>query len=244
MKLRNRIITLLAGMTMLLFLAAPSFAAEYTLDSGTCTFDGEVLTANFDNGELVESIGNLEPGDALEYSVTYTNNSDETVDFYMLAKTIQTLEDSKDTAKNGGYRFVLKDSGPNGETVLFDNSEVGGDTVIANLEGLKQATNATQEYFHIHQLAPGQSGKTFLRIEFEEETQANEYMDTVGDLRLSYAAEVATKGNNEEPPTENNPRTGDSSDLLKYILMMTAALLIGLLAFISWRKDRKDGEEV
>ena len=245
MKYRNRIITLLVGMTMLLFMSVPAFAAEYTLDSGECDFDGEQLTANFDGGDLVDSISTLEPGDSLELTVKYSNSSDKTVDYYMSATTLQTLEESKDAAKNGGYRFVLKDSGPNGETVLFDNSEVGGDTVIAGLEGLKQATNATQSYFFIHKLAPGQKGQTYLRVEFEEETQANDYMDTVGKLRLSYAAEIDTSGGNNgnNKTYENNPRTGDSSDLLKYLMMMTAALLIGILAFISRRKDRKDGDE-
>ena len=244
MKYRNRIITLLTGMTMLLFMSVPAFAVEYTLDGGTCVFDGEQLTSSFSEGDLIDPSSNLEPGDALEFTVSYENDSDKTVDYYMSATTLQTLEESKDAAENGGYRFVLKDSGPNGETVLFDNSNVGGDTVIANLEGLKQATNATKDYFHIHQLKPGQKGQTYLRIEFEEETQANDYMDTVGKLKLSYAVETAATGGGGGNNTyENNPKTGDASDLLKYILMMTAALLIGLLAIISLRKDRKDGDE-
>jgi len=230
---------------MMVFMAVPAFAVNYPLDDGTCSFDGESLNASFDDGSLVDRIAGLEPGDSLEYTVTYSNDSDVTVDYYMLAKTLQTLEESKDVAENGGYRFVLKDTGPNGETVLFDNSKVGGDTIIANLEGLQQATNATQEYFHINQLKPGQQAKTYLRVEFEEETQANDYMDTIGDLRVAYAVELAPKQGN--PPDkkiyEHNPRTGDTTSLLKYILMMTAAVLVGLLAFISWRKDRKEGEK-
>lgn len=245
MKLRKLMPILLTCAAMMLFSAAPAFAVNYPLDDGTCVFDGEDLNANFDNGTLLDSISGLEPGDSLEYTVTYSNDSDVTVEYYMLAKTLQTLEESKNVAENGGYRFVLKDIGPNGETVLFDNSKVGGDTVIANLEGLQQATNATQEYFHINQLAPGQSAKTYLRVEFEEETQANDYMDTIGDLRIAYAVELTPTGNGNNPPdtVENNPKTGDSSDLLKYIVMMTAALLLGLLAFFSWRKDRKEDEK-
>ncbi len=65
-------------------------------------FDGESLDANFDNGTLVDRIAGLEPGDSLEYTVTYSNDSDVTVDYYMLAKTLKTLEESKDVAENGG----------------------------------------------------------------------------------------------------------------------------------------------
>lgn len=245
MKHRNRICILLTCAALMLFMAVPAFAVNYPLNDGTCVFDGDSLNANYDDGTLVDRIAGLEPGDSLEYTVTYSNDSDVTVDYYMLAKTLQTLEQSKDVAENGGYRFVLKDIGPNGETVLFDNSKVGGDTVIANLKGLQQATNATQEYFHINQLKPGQSAKTYLRVEFEEETQANDYMDTIGDLRIAYAVELPpTKGDVPDKKTyENHPKTGDTTDILKYILMMTAAVLVGLLAFISWRKDRKEDEK-
>ena len=246
MKHRNKILILLTCAALMLFMAVPAFAVNYKLDDGTCEFDGDSLNANFDNGTLVDRIAGLEPGDSLEYTVTYSNDADVTVDYYMLAKTLQTLEESKDVAENGGYRFVLKDIGPNGETVLFDNSKVGGDTIIANLEGLQQATNATQEYFHINQLKPGQSAKTYLRVEFEEETQANDYMDTIGDLRIAYAVELTPKKGGDVPKKkvyEHNPKTGDTSDFLKYILMMTAAVLVGLLAFISWRKDRKEDKK-
>ena len=67
-------------------------------------------------------------------------------------------------------------------------------------------------------------------------------MDTLGKLRLSYAVETVKPGSNGTP-YENNPRTGDTTSFLKYILMMTAAVLVGILAFLSWRKDRKDGDE-
>lgn len=246
MKHRNRICILLTCAVLMLFMSVPAFAVNYPLTDGTCVFNGETLDANFDDGTLVDKISGLEPGDSLEYTVTYSNDSDVTVDYYMLAKTLQTLEESKDVAENGGYRFVLKDIGPNGETVLFDNSKVGGDTVIADLEGLQQATNATQEYFHINQLKPGQTAQTYLRVEFEEETQANDYMDTIGDLRIAYAVELTPLKNGDVPPKkvyEHNPKTGDTTDILKYILMMTAAVLVGLLAFISWRKDRKEDEK-
>lgn len=245
MKHKNRILTLLISAAMVILMSAPAFANNNVLESGTCKYNGTTLKANFSSGDLVTRIASLEPGDSLEYTVTYSNDSNDTVDYYMLADTLQTLEDSKSVAENGGYRFVLRDSGPQGETVLFDNSKVGGDKLkTVKLEGLHQATNATQKYFHIHRLKPGEKGTTYLRVEFDEETEANDYMDTAGALRIGYAVEKVSSGKgSQNPAVESHPRTGDTFDLLKYIVIMTLALLVGILAFISWRKDRKDGDE-
>ncbi len=247
MKHRNLIFSLLLSAAMVILMSAPAFANNNVLESGTCKYNGTTLKANFSSGDLVTRIASLEPGDSLEYTVTYSNDSNETVDYYMLADTLKTLEESKSVAENGGYRFVLKDNGPQGETVLFDNSKVGGDKLkTVKLEGLHQATNATQTYFHIHRLKPGEKGTTYLRVEFEEETEANDYMDTAGALRIGYAVEKVTPGKDngsKKPVAESHPRTGDSMDLLKYIVIMTLAVLVGVLAFISWRKDRKDGDE-
>ena len=53
-------------------------------------------------------------------------------------------------------------------------------------------------------------------------------MDTVGKLRLSYAAEIDTSGGNNgnNKTYENNPRTGDSSDLLKYLMMIHGVFFV------------------
>ena len=38
-------------------------------------------------------------------------------------------------------------------------------------------------------------------------------------------------------------KTGDNVNLLPYILLMTLALILGILAVFSRRRDRKDGDE-
>lgn len=247
MRTKHRIITLLTAFALMICMTMSVSAQDYS-ETGTCTFNGSSLETSFSDGDLVDAISNLEPGDSLEYLITYKNDSSDTTYWYMLSEVVKTLEESQDIAKNGGYTFVLKNIGPGDEeTTYFDNSEVGGDTVVANLEGLKQATNATQDYFFIQRLAPGEKGKTYLKVAFDGETQANAYNDTVGTLKIAYAVETKVEGKTEKGKNkviyENNPRTGDQTDLLKYVLLMTAALILAILAFILRRRDkRREGD--
>ncbi len=245
MKINRILIAFL--MTLALVMAAPAaaFAVDYSNNDAQCSYDGEKITSNFESSDLATSISNLEPGDTLEYEVTYSNKSGQSTEWYMLNDAIETLEESKDVAENGGYTYVLKNIGPDGtETTYFDNSKVGGTNKPAGLEGLKQATNATREYFFIQELGPGQSGRTYLKVELDGESQVNDYMDTKGVLRLAYAVEKIQPGHGDkDKPAESHPRTGDPFDLVKAGMVMILALIIAVIAFLFWKKDRKDGDE-
>ena len=207
---------------------------------GACQYNGNEITSDFTSEEFAASQSDLEPGDDLAYKVTYTNNSNRTTYWYMRNSVLETLEEAKKQAENGGYTYVLKNIGPDGtETTLFDNSEVGGETKKADLEGLKQATNATGNFFYIQELKPGETGTTSLYVALDGETEVNDYMDTRGALMVSYAVEDQSGNNTEQP----SPRTGDTMDLWKFILLMAAAVAVAILAIVSWRRDRKDGEK-
>lgn len=242
MKKKNFMIAFLMAMTIVLAAPYAAFAEEYSVDDAACSFDGSEISSNFESSDLATYLSHLEPGDKLDYQVTYTNNSGKTTEWYMLNDVLETLEESKDAAENGGYTYVLKNIGPDGtETTYFDNSEVGGETKTGGLEGLHQATNATRDYFFIQQLSPGQSGKTSLHVELDGETQVNDYWDTKGVVRLSYAVEIVEPG--QRIIQDGAARTGDPFDLMKGLLVMILALIIGLLAILGRRKDRKDGDE-
>ena len=242
MKKKNFMIAFLMAMTIVLAAPYAAFAEEYSVDDAACSFDGSEISSNFESSDLATYLSHLEPGDKLDYQVTYTNNSGKTTEWYMLNDVLETLEESKDAAENGGYTYVLKNIGPDGtETTYFDNSEVGGETKTGGLEGLHQATNATRDYFFIQQLAPGQSGKTSLHVELDGETQVNDYWDTKGVVRLAYAVEIVEPG--QRVIQDGATRTGDPLDLMEGLLVMSLAFMIGLVALLSRRKDRKDGDE-
>ena len=239
-------IALLMALTMVMAIPAVAFAEDFEDKNAACSYDGSEISSNFDSADLATLMSNLEPGDTLEYEVKYTNNSGKTTEWYMLNDALETLEENGDAAKNGGYTYVLKNIGPNGtETVIFDNSKVGGEGTKGGLVGLKQATNATKDYFYIQRLKPGQSGKTSLTVALDGETQANDYMDTKAVIRLAYAVEEITPANPDNPdkPDASTVKTGDTFGLMKGLLLMTLALVLGILAFVSRKIDRRDGDE-
>ena len=110
------------------------------------------------------------------------------------------------------------------------------------MEGLHQATNATEEWFFIQKLKQGQKAYTELYVKFDGESEVNDYMDTYGKLEVAYAVELDKAGKHKKT-TSSSTRTGDTTNLLWPMLLMTAALLTAILTLLSRRKDRKEGDE-
>lgn len=246
---RHYIISLLTAVALIIAMSGFAYGIQFPTQEGSCEYDGTEITSDFDASGPDASQSGLEPGDEVDYVVTYTNNSDETTEWYMINTVLETLEKNGNQAENGGYTYLLKNVGPDGtETVLFDNSKtVGGKNSNKEKgynipEGLKEATNATGEYFFIQELKPYQSGKTILHVSFEGESEVNDYMDTEGALMVKYAVEKKAKG--EKKTIYSHTKTGDNMDLLKFLALMSAAVLVAILAILSWRRDRReDGDE-
>ena len=244
MRLRHLPMTLLLILALTLAMSSVSFGESHSFTE-KCKYNGEDIVSDFNSDEFAAQIKNMEPGDELEYTITYTNGTSETTEWYMRNKVLETLEQKKDPAENGGYTYILRNVGPGGkETTLFDNSEVGGEAKVANLEGLKQATNATGQYFFIQKLTAGQSGKTLLHVEFDGETEVNDYMDTDGGLMLAYAVEKdGTKTKTIERKTGTPVKTGDEGGFKMYYILAVAAAVVLILCIFSWRRDRRKGGE-
>lgn len=225
------------GMSQAVFSAEPKPDAVYV-------FDGNTINDTAGGAEDIDKqISSLQPGDDLTLTFQYTNDSNSTTYWYMENNIKDTLETASD--QNGGYTYTLTDNGPNGETVIFDSDAVGGnDSPSGAGQGLKAATNATGEWFFIHELAAGKSGYTTLYVALDGESETNSYMSSQGKLQVNYAVE-------KQPPGEdkvinkpgNTTKTGDTFNPLLAIAALTAALLAALLAILSYFRDRKDGEE-
>jgi hypothetical protein len=249
------------------YLPALAQSSEF---SGSCEFDGKNINSDFKTGKIAETVTDMEPGDSASFTVKYTNNSSDKTDWYMSNKVIQTLEKANSSkkgvtspgtgqAENGGYTYeLIHTDKDNKQTVLFSNREVGGDARPGNMQGLEQATNALDDWFYIQTIGKGESGSVTLNIELEGETQANDYMDTEGELELRFAVEL-TKDGTVAPPGEKTPdkelktktvyktksgngvRTGDTNHPGMWVSIMAfSGLTLLVLAIISIRRDRKE----
>lgn len=245
---RTIIITMLA-LALALAMSCTVFAAT---PNGVYTFDGsDIKTTN--GGDISKPLSEMEPGDTVKIELHYVNDSDETTEWYMKNSVIKTLEDSS-TASNGGYSYTLTNVGPDGKrTVLYDSEEVGGEDTHGGT-GLEQATNGTDDWFFIQELASGETGKTLLDVTLDGETQVNSYQDTDGSLDIQYAVEKVkegekivkkvTKRKTVTKKVPGNPvNTGDTTNLLPMVGLFAAAVLLLLLAVWNHRRNRKDGEE-
>lgn len=224
------IIVLAAAMTQAVF------AVNTPVNGGTFTYDGTDIVAD-DYASLVEEISGMEPGDSLEITQEYVNGSDVETDWYLL-NVNQTLEDA--VAQNGGYSYKLVAGG----NVIFDSDAVGGSDSPESKTGLELATDATEEFFHIDTLGPGESGETTLYVALDGESQPNAYEGKNGELELQYAVEETPE---DEVIIEKTRRrtvnTGDQTNMIASVAVFGIALILLILAIRSYRKDRKGGDE-
>ena len=249
-----RLIPVLALMIAMIAGSALSVSAEsydYTDRDFHCYFQNGRMVENFDGKTIAQAVEDLQPGDDMTFKVVYENKSDDTTDWYMENAVAKTLEQARDRAvqvrgigkaENGGYSYELIHVDKYGKEDVLFNSE-GTDKVfgseddeeITGREGLKQATNALEDWFYIQTLEPGEDGEVILKVALEGETEVNDYMDTDGELNVRFAVEKP------EPGTRKIVKTGDYNNLTKWVAVMLAAgVLLIVLAIFSKKKDRKE----
>lgn len=229
----------LLSLLLTLGMSQAAFAQSNSANGGTYTYNGSKITDKAGKA-IDEAIRGMEPGDDLTIKFTYSNKSDVTTYWYMENKVIETLEQTAKASKDGGYTYRLTNVGPDGsKTDIFNSDAVGGGQKPEGIkQGLKAATDATGDWFFIQELDAGQSGHTELYVALDGESQVNSYMKTKGQLQINYAVEDQPPG--ETPPV--GPKTGDNFALLPALAALTAAALAMLLAILSYRRDRKDGD--
>ena len=145
-----------------------------------------------------------------------------------------------------------------------DNRDVGGDTVAGGMEGLEQATNALDDWFFIQTLNQGESGTVILNVEFDGETEVNDYMDTDGGLAVRFAVELAPTAPTPTPSNTSNPtptpsggtssggggggssvtknavKTGDPTNLPLIIGALVAGVVLLIVALVLRKKQNAE----
>ena len=213
------------------------------------TKDHKMVT-NFTAEELGRVIDNLQPGDDVTFKVTYQNQAKETTEWYMQNEVEQTLEKTKaakkvegtGTPEEGGYTYELTNYGDDGsKEVLFNSTEqvIGGrEKPIKGKEGLEEATNALDEWFHLKTLESGEGGYLILNIAFEGETEVNDYMDTDGIVNMQFAVELEEP---EKTPPHKRVNTGDYTQITMWVaILLAAGVLLMIFAIFSVKRDKKE----
>ncbi|MBQ6663680.1 MAG: hypothetical protein IJM69_09100 [Firmicutes bacterium] len=243
--MKKKSIGLLAVLILLLGLVIPAAVQAETFngsDDWKVTFTTDAtLVSNFHNNVLSDTLSEMEPGDVARFQIELVSAHASDADWYMKNNVLYSLEDrSKNAATAGGgytYRLVFTDAAGK-ENVLFSSKNVGGETITPAGEGLHEATDALKDYFYLGTFKQGQTGKMFLEVSLEGESQGNDYQDTLADLVMQFAVEL--------PETKKvyTPKTGDPSHLLPYYIAIAAAgLILLVLAIVLWRKRKGDGEK-
>jgi hypothetical protein len=244
MKRINKITTLLLALMTVLMMSQAAFAETY--DGGTFSYNGSSISNSKANASIDQAISNLEPGDSITFTFTYKNNSDVSTEWYLENQVIKTLEESSKDAKDGGYTYELINNGKKeGRVVIFSSKAVAGkaeQNPDKSDQGLKSATNATGDWLYIDTLAAGQSGTTTLTVALDGESQANNYQTTNGQLRIAYGVEDTAVGE-DIIKHRKGVDTGDTTNLILPAAAFIGAAILLILAILSYRKDRKDGEE-
>lgn len=190
--MKKRVITWIMAALLL-----GSSMTAYAAENATVTFNKDEKieytgVGTYEDGtpKLSTSFEGIAPGETAEQTITMYNANDKTVDFYMNASVLQTLEESANQAKGAGYVIKLTA----GDSVLYD-SNVGGyasDNAEGSKEGLMEMNEGALEgYVLVATLAKDESKDIKLSIFFDGEAMDNDsqsvdYSNTFGQLGFSF----------------------------------------------------------
>ncbi|MBR3275468.1 MAG: LPXTG cell wall anchor domain-containing protein [Eubacterium sp.] len=227
----KKILKAAAVLALAAVIAVPVFAEHFDGEPNwqTTFTENGVLTNNFIK---TDAIRQLQPGDDLTLTITTIHNYAEESDWFISNEVTKTLEEGA-AASGGAYEYTLTFKGPGGEKTLYDSKTVGG---VNSSEGLKDATNAMEDYIFLDTMKKGQTGTVTLNITLDGETEMNNYQRTLGDLKINFAVEV------EEPQKEIKiVKTGDETNNFPFfIAIIVCGVVILVIAIILLKKRREN----
>ncbi len=245
---------LAAAASVLLATAVPSTALAAHLTgaskwSATYNSSGR-MEETYNAQEYVDQVGNLQPGDDITFEVSAIHDNDSSADWYVSNDVISSLEESRESAANGGsnYEYLLTWEGPKESRELYNSQAVGGD----DSDGLNEATEAMEDFIFLENMSKGQTGKVTIKVTLDGETEGNAYFDTLAKLKVRFAVEPVEPEKKTTSRTTTNTvtnnrelvRTGDDTKLFPfYVAMFVSGVLLLALAIISLRERRKEQEE-
>ena len=243
--MRKKILCLVMAGTMTVGTGTTVYAEDFTSQGDwSVTFDGEGMESSFSSQEMADEIYGILPGDSIEIKVDVRNDSQEDTDWYMSNEVLKSLEEGS-TAQGGAYGYYLRYvNGSGEETVLFDSDTIGGDEG----EGaLQEVTGSLEDYFYLDRLGSEEGGSVYLTVALDGETQGNDYQNTLAQLQMNFATEIAQPDTVQEKDRiiyrTRRVKTGDESQTLLYSTIALASGLVLLGSGVMALKKKKDSEE-
>ena len=89
---KQYLLRILLAAALVLAMAASCFAADKNVQ-GECWYEGgKTIASNFDTTEFYSTpIGNLQPGDDVQFTITFTNRYSKDTDWYMENTVLESL---------------------------------------------------------------------------------------------------------------------------------------------------------
>ena len=253
--MRKKIIYSVMALLLMLSTSMTAFAEDFTGGDNWSVYFSEdkKMVSTFGKNEFDDAIYQLQPGDSVTISLKPENRYNESTNWYMTNEVLNSLEDTKNVqAMGGAYSYLLYYTDASGaQTTLFDSDTVGGETTVDNKQGLNQATNSLEDWFFLETLKSGESSSITLKVTLDGETQGNAYQNTLADLMMNFAVEVADQTTPETTTTKTDtprtytsrPKTGDQFPILVFSIVAMVSGIICVILVI-FRLRRRDDDDV
>lgn len=252
----KRVLSALLGFLLALALPAAAFAEH--IDGSTDWYveynqAGNVVD-NYTQKSWADNVSKIQPGDDITLTIEIRQNNDTSADWYLSNAVLKSLEDGD--ASGSAYGYTLSYEGPSNSRTLYESQSVGGQ---GSAEGLKEATDAMDDYFFLGTLSKGETAKVTLNVALDGETEGNAYFDTLAQLSLKFAVEPNVNPENktvnktEEKKetinrtipgnTERLAKTGDQTSSLPIYLAIAGAGIVCLALAIRNVRNKKNEEK-
>ena len=264
--MKKKIIYSVMALLLTLSMSMTAFAEDFTGGDNWSVYFSEdkKMVSTFGKNEFDDAIYQLQPGDSVTISLKLENRYNESTNWYMTNEVLNSLEDTKNVqAMGGAYSYLLYYTDASGkQTTLFDSDTVGGETTVDNKQGLNQATNSLEDWFFLETLKSGQTSSITLKVTLDGETQGNAYQNTLADLMMNFAVEIAdqttpetseskTPETTKTPTTSTDkprtytsrPKTGDQFPILVFSIVAMVSGIVCVILVIFRLRRREDDDE-
>ena len=120
--------------------------------------------------------------------------------------------------------------------MIYSSESVGGDEGQGDKEGLKEATGALEDFFYLETLEEGDTAKVKLYVALDGETQGNAYQETLAQIEFVFGVEPEEEGE----PRIIHVKTGDTTNLIPYVAIGGAGLLLLIAVLLTGRRKAEE----